>query len=115
MKEKDKLERDAYVARMLERDKAKTKTTSVVENPSSISNLSYEEQIKYIPELRKISRAKYLEMREEQQLDLFKRRLEDEKRLFGDQPLTEMEKKINDLNERLFGLAQKRREKQSSA
>jgi pre-mRNA-splicing factor ATP-dependent RNA helicase DHX16 len=31
-----------------------------------------------IPELRKVSRQKYLETREEQQLDLFKRRIEDE-------------------------------------
>ena len=50
-------------------------------------------------------------MREEQQLDLFKRRLMDEQRIFGDQPLTEIEKRINDLNKRLFELAEKRRQK----
>lgn len=67
--------------------------------------------MKYIPELRNISRQKYLELREEQQLDLFKRKLEDEKRIFGSSNLTESEKRINELNERLYQLAQKRREK----
>jgi hypothetical protein len=32
--------------------------------------------------------------------------------VFGDQPLTEIEKRINELNKRLFDLAGKRREKQ---
>ena len=110
MKEKDKLERDAMVARMLEKDKEaqdRNKMSNVVENPQQ-KEITEE----YIPELRKISRQKYLEMREEQQLDLFKRRLMDEQRIFGDQPLTEIEKRINDLNKRLFELAEKRRQKE---
>ena len=73
--------------------------------------MTLEDKLKYIPELRKISRQKYLEQREEQQLDLFKRRLEDERRIFGEQPLTEIEKKINDLNQKLYDLANQRRAK----
>ncbi len=49
-------------------------------------------------------------MREEQQLDLFKRKLEDEQRIFGDQPLTEIERKLNDLNKKLYDLANRRKE-----
>lgn len=67
LKEKDKLERDALVARMLEKDKelTKNKVGNVVENPQSKA-MTMEERMKYIPELRKISRQKYLELREEQ-------------------------------------------------
>lgn len=67
IKEKDKLERDAMVARMLEKDKEaqeKNKMSGVVENPQH-KVISEQDQSKYIPELRKISRQKYLEMREE--------------------------------------------------
>jgi hypothetical protein len=102
------------VARMLEKDRdaqEKNKMSGVVENPQH-KLITEQDQSKYIPELRKISRQKYLEMREEQQLDLFKRRLLDEQRIFGDQPLTEIEKRINDLNKRLFELAEKRRQKE---
>ncbi len=115
IKEKDKLERDAMVARMLEKDREaqdKNKMSNVVENPQHKGMITDQDRDKYIPELRKISRQKYLEMREEQQLDLFKRRLMDEQRIFGDQPLTEIEKRINELNKRLFELAEKRRQKE---
>ena len=86
LKEKDKLERDAMVARMLEKDKEaadKNKISGIVENPAHKA-ITEQDKLNYIPELRKISRQKYLEMREEQQLDLFKRRLMDEQRIFGD-------------------------------
>jgi hypothetical protein len=67
MKEKDKLERDAMVARMLEKDKEaaeKNKMSGIVENPSA-KGVNDTDKAKYIPELRKISRQKYLETREE--------------------------------------------------
>ena len=67
MKEKDKLERDAMVARMLEKDKEaaeKNKMSGIVENPS-LKGVDDTDKAKYIPELRKISRQKYLETREE--------------------------------------------------
>jgi hypothetical protein len=82
MKEKDKLERDAMVARMLQKDKETQEKNKgglgIVEDQTSNKAMTLEDRMKYIPELRKISRQKYLELREEQQLDLFKRRLEDE-------------------------------------
>ena len=70
MKEKDKLERDAMVARMLQKDKEdlekKKGGMSVVEDQSGDSKgMALEDRMKYIPELRKISRQKYLELREE--------------------------------------------------
>ena len=86
LKEKDKLERDAMVARMLEKDKEgaeKKKIGGVVENPQ-LRSFNEDDKLKYIPEIRKVSRQKYLEHREEQQLDLFKRKLDDEQRIFGD-------------------------------
>jgi hypothetical protein len=67
MTEKDKLERDAMVARMLEKDKLaqeKAKIGNVVEDVNAGKVMNMEDKMKYIPELRKISRAKYLEMRE---------------------------------------------------
>ena len=67
IKEKDKLERDAMVARMLEKDKEaadKNKMSGVVENPL-LKNVNEMDKAKYVPELRKISRQKYLETREE--------------------------------------------------
>jgi hypothetical protein len=75
--------------------------------------MSEGDRLSIIPELRKVSRQKYLELREEQQLDLFKRKLEDEMRIFGDQPLTEIERRINDLNQRLYSLAERRRQKET--
>lgn len=54
LKEKDKLERDALIQRMMEKDKQDTKHKigSVVENQAA----SLEDRLKHIPELRKVSR-----------------------------------------------------------
>lgn len=54
LKEKDKLERDALVARMKEKDSEnlKLKLGSIVENPLTSSNITSEDKMKYIPELR---------------------------------------------------------------
>lgn len=62
-----------------------------------------------VPELRQKSRQTYLKQREEQILDLYKRNLEDEKRVFGEENLTTIEKRLSELKETLYGLAQKRR------
>lgn len=59
IKEKDKLERDAMVARMLEKDREaqdKNKMSNVVENPQHKGMITEQDRDKYIPELRKISR-----------------------------------------------------------
>jgi pre-mRNA-splicing factor ATP-dependent RNA helicase DHX16 len=67
LKEKDKLERDALVARMKEKDSEnlKLKIGSIVENPLTASNITAEDKMKYIPELRQTSRQEYLEKRGE--------------------------------------------------
>ena len=69
MKEKDKLERDAMVARMLQKDKdtqdKNNGVTGIVEDQQA-KEMTLEERMNYIPELRKLSRQKYLELREEQ-------------------------------------------------
>lgn len=51
-------------------------------------------------------------MRETQQLDLFRRRIEDERELFGSSKLTTSELKLNKINERLYELAKKAASKQ---
>ncbi len=59
IKEKDKLERDAMVARMLEKDREaqdKNKMSNVVENSQHKGMITEQDRDKYIPELRKISR-----------------------------------------------------------
>lgn len=65
-----------------------------------------------MPELRKQSRQAYLKQREEQIIDLYKRNLDDEKRVFGGEDLTQIETRLSELKETLFDLAQKRRQKQ---
>jgi pre-mRNA-splicing factor ATP-dependent RNA helicase DHX16 len=115
LKEKDKLERDLLEKRMKEKDseKSKTKKTTSKDNPlTSKLTLTDEERMIMAADLRKMSRYSYLKMRAEQQLDLWKRRLEDEKRLFKGVSLSEEEMKINEINQRIFELASQKMEKE---
>lgn len=64
-----------------------------------------------VPALRKTSRQAYLKQRDEQILDLYKRNLDEEKRVFGGEELTEEERRIAELKESLFNLANKFRQK----
>ena len=114
LKEKDKLEREALVERMKQRDADATrqKQGSTVIPNSDMATSSFEELKSMVPELRKASRQAYLKQREEQVLDLYKRNLEDEKRVFGNANLTSIEKRINELKNNLYTLAEKRREKE---
>ena len=84
------------------------------ENVETDVKLEFEEKMMLIRDLREKSRYKYFEMREEQQLDLFQRRLKEEKRLFADIKLSKEEKEINSINEKLFELANKARQKPSN-
>jgi len=45
-------------------------------------------------------------------MDLYKRNLDDEKRVLGTEKLTSIEERINDLKSSLFELANKRKEKE---
>lgn len=109
LKRKDKLERDAFSKGLLQRDKAATKSLA---NPTEAAagkvwDLPPDEKITLVKELREKSRYKYLEMREEQQLDLFKKMLELEKKYFSETSLTEEERTIGSINKRLYELANK--------
>ena len=44
-------------------------------------------------------------------MDILKRRLEDEKRMFNEMDLTEKERKVNRINEEIYQLALKQRSK----
>jgi pre-mRNA-splicing factor ATP-dependent RNA helicase DHX16 len=113
LKEKDRLERDLLDKRIKEKDieKAKQKKTNSKENPATAKlQLSEEERMLLSQQLRKMSRYAYLKMRSEQQIDLWGRRLADEKKLFSGVALSEEEIKINEINQKIFELASKRME-----
>jgi len=113
LKEKDKIEKDAFSKRLLEKDKTATKTfTKPTEAVAGKAfDLPLEERLKLVSELRQKSRYKYLGMREEQQIELYGKMLQSERNLFSDMPLTEEEKRMNQINERLYELANKVRKK----
>lgn len=67
-----------------------------------------------VPALRKESRQAYLKQRDEQIIDLYKRNLDEEKRVFGDEDLTTEERRIGELKETLYNLAQKLRQKKET-
>ena len=115
LKEKDRLERELLEKRLKEKDleKSKTKKTTSKENPLTAKlALSDDERLIMAQQLRKMSRYSYLKMRAEQQLDLWKRRLEDEKKMFQGVLLTEEEIRINEINQKIYELANNRMEKE---
>ena len=93
LKEIDKLEKQALVERIQQRDQEKTDQKnigSIVEN-QDFQTMSLEDLKKFAIDLRHKSRARYLQQREEQILDLRRRTLEDNKRVFSGVALTEIE------------------------
>jgi pre-mRNA-splicing factor ATP-dependent RNA helicase DHX16 len=102
LKEKDKLERDLLIKRIIEKDKIKK---------AAKSNLTKEDQTHLIPELRDQARIKYLEKREDQQLDIFERTLKEQERLFKGVDVTDMEKHMISLDRKILELAKKRKER----
>ena len=109
MKERDKLERDLLAQRIIDRDKDKPNVRGVALNQDSKVTASDID----IGELREVSRLKYLAKREEQQLDIFKRNLDEEQRIFAGVNLSENEIKLNQLNQKIYELAKKRKEKEA--
>ena len=113
-KELDKLERDNFVADLLKKDQKQTEQKSmgkIVENQDTGAAISFDEYKAMIPAMRKQSRQAYLKQRDEQVLDLYKRNLDEESRIFQDEDLTPEEKRIAELKKTLFNLAQKFRQK----
>ncbi|KAG1524521.1 hypothetical protein G6F52_004122 [Rhizopus delemar] len=100
---KDIQERDELAQRLKDKDKNKTK--KVVEDRSAKEgseaykrrNLADDKEArqKALPELRVLSNQKYLKLREEQQLLLLEKEIEDEERFFSGQKMTKRE--IRDL------------------
>jgi len=114
LKEKDRLERDLLEQRMREKDndKSKNKKPNLESAYNAKLILSEDERIILSQQMRKMSRYSYLKMRTEQQLDVWKRRLEDEHKLFKGVKLTDEEMKINEINQKIFELASKKLEKE---
>ena len=104
----DRKARDELDKRIREKEKEKTKKTSqFIDNPHAKTiNLSLEERREALPKLKEKSRQTYLDNRVVQQMDLFKKGLDAEEKLFGAVALTEEELKINKLNQEIFELAQ---------
>lgn len=108
--DEDIKKRDEIDKRIKDKDLEKRK--KIIENPQAAQiTMTPEEKLKIIGDLKKQSRYTYLTKREEQQLDLFKRKLVDEKQTFADFNLTTEEKRIDELNNKIFDLAMKQRSK----
>jgi pre-mRNA-splicing factor ATP-dependent RNA helicase DHX16 len=111
LKEKDRLERDLLDKKLKEKETDKNKRGKTLENPLLAKiNLSEDEKLVIASQLRKMSRYSYLKMRTSQQLDLWKRKIEDEQKLFNGVQLSEEEIKINEINQKIYELASQRLE-----
>ena len=125
LKSKDKLDRDSFGMRLLKKDAKSQKSILYyiyiyiniyiyiyldIVDAETIENMDYEnkteeERKAFVEEIKLVSRQKYLIKRQDQQLDLYKRRLDDEKRLYGHMNLQESEKEINEINQMQYDLA----------
>lgn len=97
--EKDKLERDELNERIKKRSRSKR------DKKQKHLEMTAEEKRDTVEQMKRLSRWKYLESREPKQIELFKRQLEDEERIFKDQELTEREIKEHELNKKIFEIA----------
>ena len=112
--DEDIAERDAFVARLLERDE---KNTRKLENNDSLSAEQIQELAtrgaisasskdrSVIDKQREISRQNYLEKREEKELKLLELAERDDEYLFEDVELTAAEKKRRELNKSILEMA----------
>ncbi|XP_067933962.1 pre-mRNA-splicing factor ATP-dependent RNA helicase DHX16-like [Watersipora subatra] len=107
----DLKERDEYASRVRERDKERTKNVMSKgekkshEEAAKRLKLENEDRKKTVPELRKKSRYAYLDKRQADKLADLEMEIQDEKYLFGDQNLTEKEKKRLEYKERVLELS----------
>lgn len=110
----DQNEKEAFVARLLERESSKTKkltdkaglTAEQLEELATRGRISSSSKDpKVIAQLREISRQHYLEKREEKELKLLEVSLKDEEYLFEDVPLTTEEKRRKELNKNILNMA----------
>ncbi|OLY81585.1 Pre-mRNA-splicing factor ATP-dependent RNA helicase-like protein cdc28 [Smittium mucronatum] len=115
--EKDAVERDEFVKRLREKDESQTKqivqdrsqpSTSDILDKRTLAN-NRELRNKYLPDLRERSRQQYLNLREEQQLELLSREIKEEEFLFGSEKLTEKEKADLEYKKKVLSLANERK------
>jgi pre-mRNA-splicing factor ATP-dependent RNA helicase DHX16 len=121
--DKDLEERDAFVARMIERDEQKTKKLHQAKEESSSSGLTAAQiqelatrgalgksgaPASMVDELREISRQHYLQKREEKELKLLEISMKDEEELFENMPLTKEERKRRELSKKILDMAKDR-------
>ena len=67
--------------------------------------MTEEERKNMVQEMKKMSRWKYLEQREIQQLDIMRRQIEDEENTFKNVKLTDREQKEHELNKKIYQIA----------
>jgi len=113
----DAEERDAFAERLRQRDAERTRKlvggdqSAAAERAAlevELAGLSGEDREAQLRELRKLSRRKYLEGREQAKLQEARDDLEDEERLFAGERLTARERRELELKKELFDLTQKR-------
>ncbi|EME29213.1 Probable pre-mRNA-splicing factor ATP-dependent RNA helicase mog-4 [Galdieria sulphuraria] len=102
-RQQDMSERDAFAKRLMERD-SKRKSDSKEEQVSE--DVTRNEEM--INLLRELSRQEYLKKRERRKLRELEAELRDEIELFGEEQLTEKERKDWELKKQLYEIASKR-------
>lgn len=111
----DIAERDAFVARMLEKEDKKTKKLAAEQSGLTIAEIHQlattgsisvkAEQKSTVEQLREMSRQHYLEKREEKELKLLELGMRDEVDLFEGMNVTAEEKKRRELQQQILSLA----------
>lgn len=114
--EEDERERDAFAARLRQKDKEDTK--HLIEDTARTADsevkrrreLAHDRESRKaaLPEIRERARQKYLREREEQRLILLEREIQEEKRLFQGQKLTKAERQALQEKEEVLRLARER-------
>ena len=120
-RERDIAERDAFVARLLEKEEQKTRkqqmgaeggeglTAEQIQELATRGTLSGnirdEEEQGTVQQLREISRQHYLEKREEKELRLLELSMRDEEELFAGEKLSAAEQRRREVNKKILELA----------
>jgi len=117
-REQDQRERDEFVERMRNKDEEKTKkfdlgglTAAQVKELATKGKVEDEdgnEQEAPIEDMREVSRRLYLKKREEKQLMLKERALDDESEMFDEEELTAAERKRQELDREIIAMAKDR-------
>lgn len=120
--EKDIADRDAFVARLIDRDDQKTKklaadasgglTSSQIQElatkGSLVSKDTDDNRVSMVDQLREISRQHYLEKREAKEIKLLELSMQDEEELFENTIITKEEKKRRELSKKILDMAKDR-------